>query len=395
MHSLCRSSLLVLLVALAVARADDPAKQAAPAEPPSVHSLSFSPDGSLLAAGLVTKTDGGCVIVWNVHTKSRAATWVHVGLSPVVTYASDSNSLAVASGEKSLKDIDPAEGIFRNMGPFPSEVTSVLSGGTGRWITLGKDGAIHVWDDKQRKIVQEITGMKRVSSWAASPGGKWLYFNGDGQDRVWNLSAGKEVQNVFKRRPGSSNVGVFLSEDRLLIASNSGSHRVIELPSGKEVMRFKNEGGTGAVSYSPSAGVLACRYYSSATAALTPLTLRPATDAEKTRTAELLKACDSDDYATREKAAAQVVELGSAIEPLLRTAMSQGPSAEVRMRARVARDTILNKPKFELRGHTAEIRPMKFSPDGKLFATGAADGLVILWDPRTGKEVARLTTWNN
>ena len=60
------------------------------------------------------------------------------------------------------------------------------------------------------------------------------------------------------------------------------------------------------------------------------------------------------------------------------------------MRARVARETILNKPKVRLAGHTDEIRPMVFSPDGKLFATGAADGLVILWDPASGKEVARL-----
>jgi WD40 repeat protein len=30
------------------------------------------------------------------------------------------------------------------------------------------------------------------------------------------------------------------------------------------------------------------------------------------------------------------------------------------------------------------------SPDGKVLAIGGADGLVILWDPGTGKELARL-----
>ena len=107
--------------------------------------------------------------------------------------------------------------------------------------------------------------------------------------------------------------------------------------------------------------------------------------------AALLKECDSDDYATREKAAAVLVEVGPAIEPLLRQAMTDGPSAEVRMRARVAREGLLNKPKFRLTGHADEVRPMMFSPDGKVFATGGADGLVILWDPATGKELARLT----
>jgi WD40 repeat protein len=33
---------------------------------------------------------------------------------------------------------------------------------------------------------------------------------------------------------------------------------------------------------------------------------------------------------------------------------------------------------------------MTFSPDGTVLATGADDGTVRLWDPRTGKELARL-----
>jgi WD40 repeat protein len=84
------------------------------------------------------------------------------------------------------------------------------------------------------------------------------------------------------------------------------------------------------------------------------------------------------------------LDVGPAIEPLLRQAMTDGPSAEVRMRARVAREALLNKPRFRLAGHADEIRPIVFSPDGKVVATGGTDGLVILWDPAAGKERARL-----
>lgn len=135
---------------------------------------------------------------------------------------------------------------------------------------------------------------------------------------------------------------------------------------------------------------MANRYYGNPSVALTPLVLRAPTTAEKERVAALLKECDSDDYPTREKAAAALVAVGAGVEPLPRQAMIDGPSAEVRLRARVAREGILNQPKFRLTGHAEEVRAMTFSADGKLFATGSVDGRTILWDTATGKELARL-----
>ena len=84
--------------------------------------------------------------------------------------------------------------------------------------------------------------------------------------------------------------------------------------------------------------------------------------------------------------------LGSVAEPMLRKAASDGASPEVRVRARDARLAILETPIHTLKGHTAEVGPMAFSPDEKVLATGSEDGTVRLWDPRTGKELARLDT---
>src|SRR6266849_285299 len=48
------------------------------------------------------------------------------------------------------------------------------------------------------------------------------------------------------------------------------------------------------------------------------------------------------------------------------------------------------KPIRELKGHTGIVDSIAFSPDGKLLASGSADKTVRLWDPASGKEVKNL-----
>jgi WD40 repeat protein len=358
---------------------------------PAVRSLSFSPDGTRLAAA-VAAPGGGRVLVWDVAGRKRVAVSDKTGDTPNAVFAPDGKAIAVADGKADVALIDPATGkVVGSVGPFPSEVTAVRPGAKGQWVGLGKEGTLRLWDAGQKKVLREFAAGRSPYGWAVSPGGTWLFVAADG-DRLWNLQTGEPVAaDVFQARKGMVSRGVFITDDRLLAGSNMGTHRLIEVPSGKELLRFKNEGGPDIIAYSAEAGMMANRYSSDTRAGLTPLTFRAPTAAETDRVAALLKECDSDDYATRERAAAELPKLGPAIEPLLKKAAADGPSAEVRMRARVARETLLNTPKFRLAGHTDEVRPMVFSPDGKVFATGGADGLVILWDPATGKELNRLS----
>src|SRR5437762_9268008 len=45
----------------------------------------------------------------------------------------------------------------------------------------------------------------------------------------------------------------------------------------------------------------------------------------------------------------------------------------------------------ELKGHTAIVYSVAFSPDGKILATAGFDNIVKLWDFATGKELRTLT----
>jgi WD40 repeat protein len=202
------------------------------------------------------------------------------------------------------------------------------------------------------------------------------------------VAAGAELKGAVKQDRGTNWYGAtFVAPDRILFGDNSATQHLLELPSGKELLRYKGFGG--GIAHSPALGLAAFHWHST-DVRIMDLALRDPTAAEKARIDSLLKEFDDDSYAARVAASKSMRGVGSVAEPLLRKAMAGGPSAEVRMRAREARKAILEEPLRTLKGHTARVGPMAFSPDGKVLATGADDGTVRLWDPLTGKELARL-----
>jgi WD40 repeat protein len=123
-----------------------------------------------------------------------------------------------------------------------------------------------------------------------------------------------------------------------------------------------------------------------------PLNLGQATAAEEKRIGELMAHWSDDRIDVREKASQDMIKLGGITKPLLRQALKESPSAEVRIRAReVLKAFASPKPLAELRGHHEEVLSCAFSPDGQILATGARDGLVLLWDMSTYQSKATLT----
>jgi hypothetical protein len=359
--------------------------------PPSVRSLAFSPDGKVLVAGVGKRDQPGLVTAWG--TETRKPLWQKRGPAGFssMSFAPDGKSFAVAHGRPTALRLDPTTGeVLGEVGPHPVPVRACVHIPGTNLLATGSDGVIRLWDVTAGKVVKELSGghPAEVNALVASPDGKWLISTGPDGTRGWDLTTGKELKEAIRQERGTAWYGVtFVAPNRVLFGDNSATQHVLELPAGKEVLRYSGYGG--GIAYAPKHGLAAFHWFS-AEVRVMDLTFRPPTAEERARIEKLLKDFDDDSYPARVAASKAMRDVGSVAEPELRKVTADGPSAEVRMRAREARKAVLEEPRRTLRGHTATVGPMAFSPDETVLATGADDGTVRLWDPRTGAELARL-----
>jgi WD40 repeat protein len=360
------------------------------ADLPAVRTLAFSPDGTILVVGTGGRGQAGGVTAYTVAT--RKPIWEHAEPAGVTSlaFAPDGKSIAVARGTKSALRLDATNGNPRGeIGPHPKEVRAVAFVRDGLLAT-GTDDTIRLWDTATGTVKTELAGHTAdVRTLVVSPNGKWLVSNGSDTARIWDLSTGKEIPGLIAQDRFVAYYGVtFAGPDLLLLGNNSGVQRVIPLPAGPALIRFKNNGGYEGSACSPAAGLAAFRGFGGPVVSIADLTFRSPTEEEKTRIDKLLKDFDDDSIAVREAATAAMRQIGSVAEPALRKAMTDGPSAEVRMRAREVRRVIFDEPIRRLAGSTGNIGPMVFSPAGSLFVAGSDDGTIRAWNPKTGEPAA-------
>ena len=154
----------------------------------TVQSVSFSPDGRMLASGCADNT----IELWDVAGGQLLRTLQgHAAAVASVAFSPDGRTLASGSGDRTIKLWDVASGqLLRTMSGHYGAVTSVAFSPDGQTLASGSmDHSIKIWDAASGKMVRTQKGDNyEVTSVAFSPDGRTLASGGTDDIKLWDVS---------------------------------------------------------------------------------------------------------------------------------------------------------------------------------------------------------------
>jgi tetratricopeptide (TPR) repeat protein len=260
-----------------------------------VRSITFSPDGSWLAAGFLN----GAIRVWEVETGLKVLSLTeHLASVNSVAYSPDGLWLASGSRDKTIKLWDAATGgLIHTLQGHSGEVRAVAFSPDGQWLVSGShdytvrlwrvvtgrevqtwtghrhhvtsavfspdgrvvasasmDKTIKLWDVTTGQPARTLTGHERgVASLAFSPNGRWLASGGDDRRiKIWDAATGREVQTLSGL--WNSITSLAFSPDGNLLAAGNLGHTIMvwKLSTGQVIktLRF-SQISYNSVAFSP------------------------------------------------------------------------------------------------------------------------------------------------
>ena len=289
-----------------------------------VNSVSFSPDGTLLASG---SWDG--TVLWDVATREQVTTLDgHMDKAHSVSFSPDGTTLASGS----------------------SGTVILWDARTGEWIATleGHRTVFHVEGGTD-------TILSYVRSVSFSPDGALLASGAsDSTVKLWDVATRRQIATLKGHRSQVSSVS--FSPDGTLLASGSWDRTVKlwDVATRRQIATLEGHWSwVRSVSFSPDGTLLA--------------------SGSSNFTVILWDVATRRQIATLEGHRSQVSSVSfSAPDGALLATGGQGGS--------VILWDVLTREKIVAFGHTAGVNAVSFSPDGTTLAAGSEDGTILLWD---------------
>jgi WD40 repeat protein len=311
-------------------------------------SLSFSPDGHLVAFGA---TAWHKVLIWDVASGKQQRVFLPLqGTIYAVAFAPDGKTLAAATDAEGLPRLtlwDIASGKKRVSFARALAGEFLAFSADGKVLASGADAQpIQVWDTMTGQELRSLTQEVSLSDLALSPDGKWLASVGATDDKVhvWEVLTGQEVRSFAGRTSGVWSVS-FAPDGRTLASGADDSTILLwdfagrmadgRLRKATWTRRELEQRWQDLVSNDgPRAVQAVWDLVASPEQALPLLRQRvPSVQPVDAGTlARLLSDLDSDAFPTRTRATRELERMVDLLEPTLRRHLKEPPSLEVRRR---------------------------------------------------------------
>ncbi len=376
----------------------------------SESSVSFSPDGRMVAAGW----KGNTICIWDLVTgKPLQLLKGHTDQVAGVCFSPDGKMLASASDDKTVRLWNLATGkSIQTFTDHTREVTCVAFSPDGTMLATGsKDDTIRLWDVASGKSLRPLQGHSlAVSAVNFSPDGQTLASASDDCTlRLWDVATGKALQTLRGSPERVTSVSFNRDGTRLACGCVDSTVSVWEIASDKP--RLTLNGHTDripSVIFSPDGATLASASYDR-TARLWDAKTGESLHELKGHSDQVycvsfspngnMLATGSNDRTVRLWNAKTGTELTK--DPLTGpdgAILSVAFSRDGALLAAGSRDPMIHlwdtatgKVAMTLPGHTDAVYCVAFSPDGRLLASGSRDRSVNLWEIPSGKLLRRLT----
>jgi WD40 repeat protein len=218
-----------------------------------VYCVAFSPDGSTLASSSQDQT----IRLWNVNDgKMVRELKGHTGIVDSVVFSPDGKLLSSGGQDKTVRLWNPADGKeLKNLGSHGNSVYAVAFSPDGKLLaSAGADALVKLWDVTGQKEAKTFKGHEgAVTGVLFTPDNASVLSIGllDHYLRQWNVASGAEAK---KMGPTPDDLyGIALSRDgKALVTSGYGGNVILwNLTDGKPLQTHKLKFGAYCVTFTP------------------------------------------------------------------------------------------------------------------------------------------------